>query len=73
MFSGPPGNLFSILTNVLFTSSFVYLCYNMCIFSHCVYKKSAKIINFFKTQKNPKKTNKTQKNPTPTLEKVRLG
>ena len=34
MFSGPPGNLFSILTNVVFTSSFVYLCYNMCIFSH---------------------------------------
>ena len=50
MFSGPPGNLFSILTNVVFISSFVYLCYNMCIFSHCVYKKSAKIINFEKTQ-----------------------
>ena len=73
MYSGPPGNLFSIFTNVVFTSSFVYLCYNMCIFSHCVYKKSAKIINFFKTQKKPKKTNKTQKNPTPTIEKVRLG
>ena len=72
MFSGPPGNLFSIFTNVVFTSSFVYLCYKMYIFSHCVYKKSAKII-FFKTQKNPKKPNKTQKNPTPTLEKVRLG
>ena len=60
MFSGPPGNLFSILTNVVFTSSFVYLCYNICIFSHCVYKKSAKIINFFKTQKKtikPKKPN----------------
>ena len=50
MFSGPPGNLFSILTNVVFISSFVYLCYNMCIFSHCVYKKSAKIINFEKNQ-----------------------
>ena len=45
----------------------------MCIFSHCVYKKSAKIINFLKTQKNPKKPKKPQKNPTPTLEKVRLG
>ena len=51
MFSGPPGNLFSILTNAVFISSFVYLCYNICIFSHCVYKKSAKIINFEKTQK----------------------
>ena len=57
MFSGPPGNLFSILTNDVFTSSFVYLCYNMCIFSHCVYKKSAKIINFFKIRTNPKKPN----------------
>ena len=57
MFSGPPGNLFSILTNVVFISSFVYLCYNMCIFSHCVYKKSAKIINFEKNQLNPKKPN----------------
>ena len=66
MFSGPLGNLFSILKNVVFISSFVYLCYNMCIFSHCVYKKSAKIINFEKNQLNPK-------NPTPTLEKVRLG
>ena len=55
MFSGPPGNFFSILTNVVFTSSFVYLCYNMCIFSQCVYKKSAKIINFLKTQKEIKK------------------
>ena len=63
MFSGPPGNLFSILTNVVFTSSFVYLCYNMCIFSHCVYKKSAKIINFLKTQKNPIKPKKTQPYP----------
>ena len=42
MFSGPPSNLFSIFMNVLFTSSFVHLFYNMCIFSHCVYKKSAK-------------------------------
>ena len=31
------------------------------------------MINLLKTQKNPKKPNKTQKNPTPTLEKVRLG
>ena len=73
MFSGPPGNLFSILTNVVFTSSFVYLCYNMCIFSHCVYKKSAKIINFFKTQKNPKKPNKTQKKPNPYPRKGQTG
>ena len=57
MFSGPPGNLFSILTNVVFISSFVYLCYNMCIFSHCVYKKSAKIINFEKNPIKPKKPN----------------
>ena len=45
MFSGPPGNLFSILTNVVFTSSFVYLCYNMiyvitCAYSHIVYTKN---------------------------------
>ena len=73
MFSGPHGNLFSILTNVVFTSSFVYLCYNMCIFSHCVYKKSAKIINFLKTKKKTeKKPNQTQKNPTPTREKVNI-
>ena len=45
MFSGPAGNLFSIFTNVVLTSSFVHLCYNMCIFSHCVYEKSAK--NYF--------------------------
>ena len=51
MFSGPPVTLFSIFTNVVFTSSFVHLCYNMCIFSHCVHEKSAKIK--FKTQKKP--------------------
>ena len=73
MISGPPGNLFSILTNVVFTSSFVYLCYSMCIFSHCVYKKSAKIINFLKTQKNPKKPNKTQKKPNPYPRKGQTG
>ena len=73
MFSGPLGYLFSILTNVVFTSSFVYLCYSMCIFSHCVYKKSAKIINFFKTQKTPKKPNKTQKKPNPYPRKGQTG
>ena len=57
MFSGPPGNLFSILTNVVFTSSFVYLCYNMCIFSHCVYKKLLIFLKPKKTRKNPKKPN----------------
>ena len=62
MFSGLPSNLFSILTNVVFISSFVYLCYNMCIFSHC----EQKLLIL-------KKPNKTQKNPTPTLEKVILG
>ena len=29
----------------------------MCIFSHCVYKKSGKIINFLKTQKKTIKPN----------------
>ena len=52
----------------------LYIYVITCAYSHIVYtKKSAKIINFLKTQKNPKKPNKTQKNPTPTLEKVRLG
>ena len=45
----------------------------MCIFSHCVYKKSAKIINFLKTQKTPKKPNKTQKNPNPYPRKGQTG
>ena len=45
----------------------------MCIFSHCVYKKSAKIINFLKTQKNPKKPNKTQKKPNPYPRKGQTG
>ena len=71
MFSGPPGNLFSILTNVVFTSSFVYLCYNMCIFSHCVYKKSAKIINFLKTRKKPIKPKKP--NPYPRKGQTGIG
>ena len=45
----------------------------MCIFSHCVYKKSAKIINFFKTQKNPKKTQKNPKKPNPYPRKGQTG
>ena len=45
----------------------------MCIFSHCVYKKSAKIMNFFETQKNPKKPNKTQKKPNPYPRKGQTG
>ena len=62
MFSGPTGNLFCIFTNVVFTSSFEHiLSYNICTFSHCVYKKSAKIISF-----KPKITNKNPKtNPHP--------
>ena len=44
--------------NVVFTSSFLHLCYNMCILLYRVYKKSGKIN---KTQKNPKKPNETQK------------
>ena len=64
MFSGPPGNLFSIFMNVVFTSSFLNLCYNMCIFLYRVYEKSGKIN---KTQKNPKNPIKPKKNPTPTL------
>ena len=60
MFSGPPGNLFSIFMNDAFTSSFVYLCYNMCIFLYRVYGKSGKIN---KTQKKPKKPKKTQPLP----------
>ena len=61
MFSGPPGNLFSIFMNVVFTSSFLHLFYNMCILLYRVYEKSGKI------NKTPKKPKKTQKNPTPTL------
>ena len=72
MFSGPPGNLFFILTNVVFTSSFVYLCYNMCIFSHCVYKKTAKIINFLKTQKKTRK-NPIKPNPYPRKGQTGIG
>ena len=60
MFSGPPGNLFSIFMNGVFTSSFLHLCYNMCIFLYGVYEKSGKIN---KTQKYPKKPNKTQPLP----------
>ena len=62
MFSGPPGNLFSIFMNVVFTSSFLHLCYIMCIFLYGVYEKSGKIN---KTQKTPKKPNKTQKKTQP--------
>ena len=72
MFSGPPSNLFSTLTNVVFTSSFVYLSYSMCIFSHCVYKKSAKIINFLKTQKKPIKPLK-KPNPYPRKGQTGIG
>ena len=57
MFSGPPGNLFSIFMNGVFTSSFLHLCYNMCIFLYRVYEKSGKIN---KTQKTPKKPEKPQ-------------
>ena len=37
MFSGPPGNLFSIFTNVVFTSSFVQIHVITCAYSHIVY------------------------------------
>ena len=62
MFSGPPGNLFSIFMNVVFTSSFLHLCYNMCILLYRVYEKSGKIN---KTRKNPIKPKKTQPLPYP--------
>ena len=64
MFSGLPGNLFSIFTNVEFTSSFLHLCYNMCIFSYCVYEKSANI-NFLEPQKNTKTIKPKKPNPHP--------
>ena len=72
MFSGPPGNSFSIFMNVVFTSSFLHLCYNMCILLYRVYEKSGKIN---KTQKTPKKHNKTQPLPykTSDWDRVFLG
>ena len=63
MFSGPPGNLFSIFMNVVFTSSFLHLCYNMCILLYRVYEKSGKINKTRKNPKNPIKPIKTQPLP----------
>ena len=40
MFSGPPSNLFSIFMNGVFTSSFLHLCYNMCIFLYGEIRKN---------------------------------
>ena len=60
MFSGPPGNLFSIFMNVVFTSSFLHLCYNMCIllYNYIEYTRNQeKLIKPKKTRKNTIKPN----------------
>ena len=53
MFSGPPGNLFSIFTNVVLTSSFVHLCYlRICNEIGTKLEQSVRICNYTRKRVN---------------------
>ena len=58
-FSEPPGNLFSIFTNVVFTLS--CMLYLTCVYSHIVFTRNQQKLIFFNPQKKKKSPNKLRR------------